>query len=155
MVHCGDTSMLRFDKFKGVNHSRLARIFYMPELYEWLFAHSLNDSVRQINREVVIEALTLNNSYKDLKKNLKKITVINPPRSASTTNTTRSAASTNTNRSAVTSNANDSSVWYTIKKGDTLGAIARQHRTSVSKLCEINNLKTTSILRIGQKIIVQ
>ena len=42
---------------------------------------------------------------------------------------------------------------YTIKKGDTLWAIARDNNTSVSVLTKINNLKTTT-LQIGQKILI-
>lgn len=42
--------------------------------------------------------------------------------------------------------------YYKIKQGDTLSAIARRNKTSVAKLCKLNGLKETSILRLGQKI---
>ena len=42
--------------------------------------------------------------------------------------------------------------YYTIRKGDTLGAIARRNNTTVKKLCQLNGLKETSILQIGRKI---
>jgi murein DD-endopeptidase MepM/ murein hydrolase activator NlpD len=42
--------------------------------------------------------------------------------------------------------------YYKIKQGDTLSAIARRNKTTVSKLCKLNGLKETSILRLGQKI---
>lgn len=38
---------------------------------------------------------------------------------------------------------------YTVRSGDTLSAIARQFQVTVNELCEINNLTTRSILRIG------
>lgn len=41
---------------------------------------------------------------------------------------------------------------YVIKKGDTLAAIARRYGTSTKSLCQKNGLKTTTILRLGQKI---
>ncbi len=41
---------------------------------------------------------------------------------------------------------------YRVRKGDTLSKIASRNRTSVKALCRINGLKTTSKLRIGQKI---
>ena len=44
---------------------------------------------------------------------------------------------------------------YVIKKGDTLGAIARKHHTTVGKLCKLNNLKSTSILKLGKKLKVK
>ncbi len=40
---------------------------------------------------------------------------------------------------------------YSVKKGDTLGAIAKKHRTTVKKIMAKNHLKTT-VLRIGQKL---
>ncbi len=42
--------------------------------------------------------------------------------------------------------------YHKIKQGDTLSAIARKNKTTVSKLCKLNGLKETSILRLGQKI---
>lgn len=42
--------------------------------------------------------------------------------------------------------------YYKVKKGDTLGAIASRNGTSVSRLCSLNNIKSTSILREGQSI---
>jgi LysM repeat protein len=50
------------------------------------------------------------------------------------------------------SNSNRSTKYHTVKKGDTLGAIARKHHTSVSKLCKLNRIKETSILALGKKL---
>lgn len=52
----------------------------------------------------------------------------------------------------VNSNAIYKPKYHTIKQGDTLYQIAKKHRTSINKLCEINKLKETDILSIGQKI---
>lgn len=41
--------------------------------------------------------------------------------------------------------------YYTVKKGDTLGAIAKKHHTTTKKLMLKNRLKTT-VLQIGQKL---
>ena len=46
-------------------------------------------------------------------------------------------------------------VYYTIKKGDTLSKIAKQHHTTVNKLCQLNNISTTTILRVGRKLRVK
>lgn len=67
MKRDGDTSLLRYDEWVGVNHSRLARMFYTPEVYEWLFRHSLSDSPRQVDKTVVITNETLNSAYRGLK----------------------------------------------------------------------------------------
>lgn len=42
--------------------------------------------------------------------------------------------------------------YYTIRKGDTLSKIAARHKTTVSKLCKLNGLTTSSKLQIGKKI---
>jgi murein DD-endopeptidase MepM/ murein hydrolase activator NlpD len=43
-------------------------------------------------------------------------------------------------------------VYYTIKAGDTLGGIARRYGISVSRLCELNNITQTTILKVGRSI---
>lgn len=42
--------------------------------------------------------------------------------------------------------------YHTIRQGDTLGAIARKYRTSVKRICQLNGIKETKILRIGKRI---
>jgi murein DD-endopeptidase MepM/ murein hydrolase activator NlpD len=42
-------------------------------------------------------------------------------------------------------------VW-TVRQGDTLGLIASKTGVSVSRICSLNNIKQTTVLRIGQKI---
>ena len=48
--------------------------------------------------------------------------------------------------------ANTNATIYKVREGDTLGAIARKHGTTVDRLCRLNGLKENSILRIGQII---
>lgn len=48
----------------------------------------------------------------------------------------------------------DASGRYTVRKGDTLGAIARRNHTTVAKIKRLNNLKSDN-LRIGQKLKVR
>mgnify|MGYP001055056764 FL=1 len=40
-------------------------------------------------------------------------------------------------------------VYHRVKSGDTLGAIAAKYGTTVSKLCELNGITKTTILRLG------
>lgn len=46
----------------------------------------------------------------------------------------------------------DDAVYYTIKSGDTLSSIARRNGTSVDKICRLNNITTSTILKIGRRI---
>ena len=43
-------------------------------------------------------------------------------------------------------------VYHRIKSGDTLGAIAKRYGTSVSKLCELNGITKTTVLRLGRSL---
>ena len=45
--------------------------------------------------------------------------------------------------------------YYKIRSGDTLGAIARRHGTTVANLCRLNGIKSTTILRIGRSLRVR
>jgi murein DD-endopeptidase MepM/ murein hydrolase activator NlpD len=51
--------------------------------------------------------------------------------------------------------ATGSAVYYSVKKGDTLSAIAIRYNTTVAKICELNHIKSTSTLKIGQKLRVK
>ena len=42
--------------------------------------------------------------------------------------------------------------YHRIRSGDTLGKIARLYGTTIEKLCRLNGIKRTSILRIGQTL---
>ena len=42
--------------------------------------------------------------------------------------------------------------YYKVRKGDTLSKIAQRHGVSVNELCRLNNIKRTTILRLGQLI---
>lgn len=131
MVACGDTTRLVFDRFKGVNHTRLARVFYLEETYDWLFAHTLADSARVLDRNIEITVETLKSAYSDLTRNtnLKVIDAKNP--------------------------ADAERRYYIVKKGDTLSSIAVENNTTVSILCKLNKMKKSSVLRVGRKLRVK
>ena len=45
--------------------------------------------------------------------------------------------------------------YYKVKQGDTLSGIAKKYGTSVKRLCQLNNIKETTILQIGRKLRVK
>ena len=45
--------------------------------------------------------------------------------------------------------------YHIVKRGDTLGRIAINNRTTVTKLCQLNGIKKTTVLQIGQRIRVR
>lgn len=120
-----------YTELKGVNHSRLARLFYTDMTYEWLFSHSLIDTERVVNRSYVIDTEVLNNAYKGVRRNSGKFKVIDKNPSVVTTPSGR---------------------VHIVKSGDTLSEIAQQYGTTVTKLCELNGISRTSTLQLKQKI---
>ena len=58
----------------------------------------------------------------------------------------------NGRKSNIYTSSNNQMVYHRVKSGDTLGKIARIYGMTVSELCRLNGLRSTSILRIGQSI---
>jgi pimeloyl-ACP methyl ester carboxylesterase len=129
MCVCGDTSRLIFNKMKGVNHTRLARVFYLDQTYDWLFSHSLSDSARVANKSYTITNILLNNAYANLENKI--------------------------DLEIIDNDLGINGKYYTVKKGDTLSKIAVENDTTVSILCKKNKMKKTDKLRVGRKIRVK
>ncbi len=55
-------------------------------------------------------------------------------------------------QSGASSKQTSSSTYYTVRSGDTLSKIASRNGTTVKKLCQLNGIKETSTLRVGQKL---
>ncbi|KAJ7549785.1 hypothetical protein O6H91_07G068900 [Diphasiastrum complanatum] len=61
-------------------------------------------------------------------------------------------------RAIVHSSAHDSpiasTIYYNVKKGDTLTSIARRHKTSVRSIAEVNDIVDINILQEGQVLLI-
>lgn len=44
---------------------------------------------------------------------------------------------------------------YLVKPGDTLSRIARRNNTSIASICKTNYIRRSSILRVGQKLVIE
>lgn len=55
-------------------------------------------------------------------------------------------------RNTSTASNGGSGAYYRVRKGDTLSGIAASRRVSVKSICQLNGIKTTSILRPGQQL---
>jgi murein DD-endopeptidase MepM/ murein hydrolase activator NlpD len=42
--------------------------------------------------------------------------------------------------------------YHTVRRGDTLSAIASRYGTSITRLCQLNGIRTSTTLKIGQKL---
>lgn len=63
---------LRYDWFKGVNHGGLSRLLYLEDTYRWLFAHSLKDENRKVNKEIKLHKEDMKKAYYNLSKTATK-----------------------------------------------------------------------------------
>ena len=133
MIQCGDTSRLIFDKLPREGHSHLARAFYLQSTYDWLFKHNLQDSLRPVNKDYTISSAIMSKAYNDL-------------------DGTHTFSIIDSKPSKPDSAKKE---YYVIKKGDTLSKIAANHKTTVTKICQLNNMKKTDVLKIGRKIRVK
>lgn len=70
-IECGrdssDMVRLTYDRIKGMNHSRPARLFYRMDIYDWLMSHSLTDSLRAAKPTFPLTDQVFQTAYKDLK----------------------------------------------------------------------------------------
>ena len=183
MKKCGPTDLLRLDKWPGVNHGDLARLFYLQETYDWLFAHSKADNPRQVNKEIKLVKEDMSRAYKDITRGSNVITVKAYSRKK-IQDTTDMRRADDDEDEVVDNNAAKSDVkpeapantqtvqkpaansqpanrqastakYHTVKQGDTLYAIAKKYHTTVDKLCKLNKIKETTILQIGRKLRVK
>jgi len=183
MKKCGPTDLLRLDKWAGVNHGDLARLFYLQETYDWLFAHSKADNPRQVNKEIQLKKEDMSRAYKDITRGSNVITVQKYTRKQQDTNDMRRtdddedevttdetakpvdveslppSANTNVQKPAqqqqTANKPSTTAKYHTVKQGDTLYAIAKKYHTTVDKICKLNKIKETTILQIGRKLRVK
>lgn len=142
MKEHGGTPRLRYKELIGVNHSLLARVFYLEECYDWLFDHTTKGR-RRVNRWVRITRSDMRNAYKGLKRGSVKYEIID----------TKATAIKSDNRQEVTKPAKEG--YYTVKQGDTLWRIATNNNLTVDELCKLNGIKSTDVIRPGDSLKVK
>ncbi len=59
-----ETPRLIYDRIPGMNHTRPARIFHLPELYYWLFSHSLDEEGRPLHESLRMSEDLMKNAYR-------------------------------------------------------------------------------------------
>ena len=67
-----DTPRLVYHRIQGMNHSQPARLLYHPEIYDWLFSHTLQDEGRNVSPAFNITNSTLGNAYQGLNMSRRK-----------------------------------------------------------------------------------
>lgn len=54
--------------------------------------------------------------------------------------------------SGANTNSSATNKYYKVRSGDTLSSIASKNRTTVSKICQLNGIKQTTILQVGRNL---
>ncbi|MFI3264107.1 MAG: LysM peptidoglycan-binding domain-containing protein [Rikenellaceae bacterium] len=81
------------------------------------------------------------------------ITVAKKTTTASTDSTaTKVTTTTTTKATTTTAPATKATTTYTVKKGDTLGKIAKNNGTTIADLCALNGISRNTTLQIGQRL---
>lgn len=133
---------LIFSELNGINHSFPARLFYLEKTYDWLFEHRLDSEDRQLNRDYDITTSEMRKAYHILQKHPSvhiKLSPGNRPRRSPTEAPVDVAEGT----------------VYSVVKGDNLTKISRRYSTTINKICRLNGIERSSILKIGQQLVVQ
>lgn len=63
-----------------------------------------------------------------------------------------SAGSGKSSQAGASGKGSQGAATYTVRSGDTLSKIAKRNGTTVKRLCQLNGIKETSTLRVGQKL---
>lgn len=63
MIRTGHADRVHFSWLTGCNHSILARVYLLPQPYDWLFLHSLRDKRRPARHDFEIDPADLEAAY--------------------------------------------------------------------------------------------
>lgn len=66
-----------------------------------------------------------------------------------------SSSVTSAAASVVPKTSSSTNKYYKVRSGDTLSSIAARNRTTVSKLCQLNGIRQTTILQVGRNLRVR
>ena len=79
-------------------------------------------------------------------------TAAKPASTSTATVTTAADAKPEAPKPSTTTTDAEGRVWHVVVEGDTLYALASRNKTTVAKICELNNITETTAIRIGQKL---
>lgn len=81
-----------------------------------------------------------------------KTTAVKTAKTTKTTVEATTAAVASLPQNSAANQSGDTPVYHRIKSGDTLGQIATKYGTSISKICQLNGITKTTILKLGRSL---
>lgn len=111
-------------------------------------------SINEICRLNGIKSTTTLRIGQSLRVNtsVEKATQSAPVQQKTTVKATQTAVASAQNANTSGASEPQEPVYHKIQSGDTLGAIAMKYGTSIEKLCQLNGISRTTILRLGRNI---
>lgn len=148
-IYTSSSDQLVYHRVKsGDTLGKIARI-YGTTIGELCRLNGLrSNSVLRIGQSIRCSAGAQTSSQSSVKRQSKSSSVKKAKTTVEVTASAVEALSDNHQDSS----ADDAPVYHRIKSGDTLGAIAARYGTTVRKLCELNGITKTTILRLGRSI---
>ncbi len=156
---------MRADYFRGLDHGDMVHVFYMPDMYRWLYQFDGSDSskLKINNYDITLSDFRKRPIDGDYGEFWKQKTSSNDTLISSGGNAVSSqVAPRDTTMSDIPEPVAEKPKprvepatkprYHTVKQGDTLWAIAKKYGTTVEKICKENNIKENSILSLGQKL---
>ena len=77
LQEAGNDRLLRYDWLSGASHGRLARIFYLKQVYDWFFQHDKQRNPDVVNRDYSITLTDMSNAYDGLNTHGGKVLTVN------------------------------------------------------------------------------
>lgn len=81
-----------------------------------------------------------------------KTTAVKTAKTTKTTVEATTAAVASLPQNSAANQSGDTPVYHRVKSGDTLGQIATKYGTSISKICQLNGITKTTILKLGRSL---
>jgi dienelactone hydrolase len=135
IISCNPKANCFLTLYPNLGHGELAHEFMKDTLYNWLYKFRLQ-------QKSVADTGMTDSLKKMIIQDKDTIAVENKPE-------------LNADKKPDNKKTDGDKKYYTIKKGDTLYAIALRNKTTVKNLCKINGIKEDAVLHIGQRILLK
>jgi dienelactone hydrolase len=135
IIACNPKANCFLTLYPNLGHGELAHEFMKDTLYNWLYKFRLQQK---------------SPADTGMTDSLKKIIIQDKDTSA-----VENKPQLNADKKPENKKPDGDKKYYTIKKGDTLYAIALRNKTTVKNLCKLNGIKEDAVLHIGQRILLK
>jgi hypothetical protein len=152
ILNSSEKNFMRTDYFNTLDHGDMVHVFYMPDMYKWLYQFDKSDSnkTKINNYDITLSDFRkrpIDGAYGAYGKQLsQEEDTLSPKTSVSVIEKKLTSA---------TDNEPKKQKVHIVQQGDTLWAISKKNNTTIERLCQANNITESTKLQIGQKLIIK